>query len=120
MAYEWYDFDEREDGLRTRRTITRYIVQPLKPIQTGVDPHGNINSWSWWVKISKREARDIFKNGYYKLQSRTWNSAKGHYEAIEIIVEKEHLKLYREEEVLTKHQYGLNPDDVVAPKRKKK
>lgn len=116
MAYEWYDYGEREDGLRSQHSIVRYKVKPRHAIFIRKDAYGNDVLWHTHaeIKISKAEARSVMRQGYYLF----WDWYRGTRN--EIPVHLSDLHLIREEEVTTRKARELTPDDVAAPKRKKK
>lgn len=115
MAYEWYAYGEREDGLRVQHSITRYLLRVKQDIPIGTSEYGipKMLYATLEIKISKAEMRRTMKQGYY-------NYVEYHRGGrIEIPIHLSDFDLIKEEEVMTRIACPLTPEDVAAPKRKK-
>ena len=116
MAYEWYAYGEREDGLRQRHSITRHLLRAKRNISLGVDQYGCHRQLydNCEIKISKAEMRRTIKQGYYNYTE--WYRGQ----KWEVPIHISDFDLIVEEEVKTCIARPAQPEDVAAPPRKKK
>jgi len=116
MAYKWYQYGEREDGLRVHHTITRYLLKPKQIIPLGItNPCGvQISLYPHReIKINKAEMRRVMKQGYYNYV--VFNNGQ----KLEVPVHISDLELIKEEEVKRCVALPVTPEDVATPKRKR-
>lgn len=69
------------------------------------------------IKINKREAKQVSKNGYFLYNSHIWNPATGEYEWGYVPL---YGTLQKEVETRYLKQVQIAPDEFVSPSRKKK
>jgi hypothetical protein len=119
MPYTWHGRDT--GGVVWEGDITRYYYVSGEEILADMqyeDGQRPILRVGTRLKITKREAHQFFKRGYYEWSTMVYDKANKRWDRKYFPLSKGHIGKDIETRVLK--EFNVQPEDVAPPKRKKK